>query len=258
MPDELATKTGHGLAKALGIQIPYRDPLNANEDPVTRGESTFSAGTMDTFSYLEPEPTTWDWIKEHTPSWREVGFYFYRLFPFLTWITRYNRKWLIGDLVAGMVHSIIFTFRLYKAMSYDSNSCVLGITVGCVVIPQGMAYAKLANLPVEFGLYSSFMGVLIYWFFATSKDITIGVRISLARVKAFNLVLADLYPSRSLSCPPSLVPLCRNPRPNSPTLKVMLSLQPWPSYAAQLFAFWAWLVWVLLSILFLCRPFRLS
>jgi sodium-independent sulfate anion transporter 11 len=38
-----------------------------------------------------------------------------------------------------------------------------------------MSYAKLAGLPVEFGLYSSFMGVLIYWFFATSKDITIGV-----------------------------------------------------------------------------------
>jgi sodium-independent sulfate anion transporter 11 len=37
-----------------------------------------------------------------------------------------------------------------------------------------MAYASLAQLPVEFGLYSSFMGVLIYWFFATSKDITIG------------------------------------------------------------------------------------
>jgi MFS superfamily sulfate permease-like transporter len=51
---------------------------------------------------------------------------------------------------------------------------MLGITVGAVVVPQGMAYAKLAQLPVEFGLYSSFMGVLIYWFFATSKDITIG------------------------------------------------------------------------------------
>lgn len=47
--------------------------------------------------------------------------------------------------------------------------------MGAVVIPQGMAYAKLAALPVEFGLYSSFMGVLCYWFFATSKDITIGV-----------------------------------------------------------------------------------
>ena len=37
-----------------------------------------------------------------------------------------------------------------------------------------MAYAKLAELPVQFGLYSSFMGVVCYWFFATSKDITIG------------------------------------------------------------------------------------
>jgi solute carrier family 26 (sodium-independent sulfate anion transporter), member 11 len=50
-----------------------------------------------------------------------------------------------------------------------------GITVGAVVVPQGMAYATLADLPVQYGLYSSFMGVLIYWFFATSKDITIGV-----------------------------------------------------------------------------------
>jgi MFS superfamily sulfate permease-like transporter len=38
-----------------------------------------------------------------------------------------------------------------------------------------MAYAVLADLKPQFGLYSSFMGVLIYWFFATSKDITIGV-----------------------------------------------------------------------------------
>lgn len=37
-----------------------------------------------------------------------------------------------------------------------------------------MAYAGLALLPPEYGLYSSFVGVLFYWFFATSKDITIG------------------------------------------------------------------------------------
>lgn len=47
--------------------------------------------------------------------------------------------------------------------------------MGAVVVPQGMAYAELAELAPEYGLYSSFMGVLIYWFFATSKDITIGV-----------------------------------------------------------------------------------
>lgn len=50
-----------------------------------------------------------------------------------------------------------------------------GVTVGALVVPQGMAYAKLANLEVQFGLYSSFMGVVLYWIFATSKDITIGV-----------------------------------------------------------------------------------
>lgn len=38
-----------------------------------------------------------------------------------------------------------------------------------------MAYASLANLPPQFGLYSGFIGPVIYWLFATSKDITIGV-----------------------------------------------------------------------------------
>lgn len=42
-----------------------------------------------------------------------------------------------------------------------------------------MAYALLANLPPEYGLYTSFVGFLLYWAFATSKDITIGVRTDL-------------------------------------------------------------------------------
>ncbi|KAL4877134.1 sulfate transporter family-domain-containing protein [Aspergillus karnatakaensis] len=142
---DLASKVGHGVAKVLRLKVPEKE----QSDPVTRGESTFSVGTYETYSYVEPEPTAAEWIEELVPTWGQIGTYFYRLFPFLAWITRYNVQWLIGDLVAG-------------------------ITVGAVVVPQGMAYAKLANLPVEYGLYSSFMGVLIYWFFATSKDITIG------------------------------------------------------------------------------------
>lgn len=53
-----------------------------------------------------------------------------------------------------------------------------GVTIGAVVVPQSMGYAILATLEPQFGLYSSFMGVLIYWFFATSKDITIGVSLN--------------------------------------------------------------------------------
>jgi sodium-independent sulfate anion transporter 11 len=63
-----------------------------------------------------------------------------------------------------------------------------GVTVGAVVVPQSMAYEKLAEVPVQFGLYSSFMGVLVYWLLATSKDITIGVsRCSLDDTVAFGL-----------------------------------------------------------------------
>ena len=49
-----------------------------------------------------------------------------------------------------------------------------GITVGMVLVPQSLSYAKLALLPAEYGLYSSFIGVLTYAFFATSKDVSIG------------------------------------------------------------------------------------
>src|SRR5271170_6727853 len=138
------TNIGHGLAKVLGIKLNYRNPLG---DPVTRGESTCSVDTADT--YVEEEPTTLEWLHDVTPTRRTAVTYVRNLFPFTKWILRYNSQWLIGDLIAG-------------------------ITVGAVVVPQSMAYAKLALLPVQFGLYSSFMGVLLYWFFATSKDITIG------------------------------------------------------------------------------------
>lgn len=67
----------------------------------------------------------------------------------------------------------------------------LGITVGAVVVPQGMAYAQLAQLDVEYGLYTSFMGVLIYWFFATSKDITIGVSHHFTEPHGLGLSIAD-------------------------------------------------------------------
>ncbi|EHL03631.1 hypothetical protein GLAREA_00777 [Glarea lozoyensis ATCC 20868] len=139
-----ATKIGHGLAKGLGIKLNYRNELS---EEILRGESVFSSQTAGT--YVEEEPTSLEWARETFPNGQELREYCYSLFPFLHWIGAYNLQWLAGDLVAG-------------------------ITIGAVVVPQGMAYAGLAGLPPQYGLYSSFMGVLIYWFFATSKDITIG------------------------------------------------------------------------------------
>jgi sodium-independent sulfate anion transporter 11 len=104
MTGQRSTKVGHTLAKGLGIKLAYRDPLSANADPVTRGESTFSTGTADT--YVEPEPSTAEWIQEQIPTKKQIGLYFYNLFPFLRWITRYNFQWFIGDLVAGKSNPI--------------------------------------------------------------------------------------------------------------------------------------------------------
>ena len=91
------SQAGRLLAKVLGIKLQYRDPLGL--EGVTRGESTFSAGTANT--YVEEEPTTLEWLLELTPDGQQVSSYFWNLFPFLRWIGRYNVQWLLGDLVAG-------------------------------------------------------------------------------------------------------------------------------------------------------------
>lgn len=101
-------------------------------------------------AYLESPANTREFIQSILPTGSGVKRYITSLFPFLVWIHHYNLTWLMGDLIAG-------------------------ITVGFVVVPQGMAYALLAKLPVEYGLYTSFVGFILYWAFATSKDITIGV-----------------------------------------------------------------------------------
>lgn len=74
-----------------------------------------------------------------------------------------------------MTSLLVSSLAARGELSIANFDSPIGVTVGAVVVPQSMAYAQLAQLPVQYGLYSSFMGVLIYWFFATSKDITIGV-----------------------------------------------------------------------------------
>lgn len=49
-----------------------------------------------------------------------------------------------------------------------------GLTVGLTAIPQGIAYAVVAGLEPQYGLYSGFMGCFVYLLFGSCKDVTIG------------------------------------------------------------------------------------
>ncbi|XP_058118321.1 sodium-independent sulfate anion transporter-like [Anopheles ziemanni] len=69
--------------------------------------------------------------------------------PILHWLPTYEANYLIEDIVAGL-------------------------SVGLTVIPQGIAFAVMANLEPQYGLYSAFMGCFVYCLFGSCKDLTIG------------------------------------------------------------------------------------
>lgn len=72
-----------------------------------------------------------------------------RFVPILGWLPAYRRNDLPGDLMAGII-------------------------VAIVLVPQGMAYAMLANLPPEIGLYASLVPPVLYGIFGSSRALAVG------------------------------------------------------------------------------------
>ena len=70
-------------------------------------------------------------------------------FPILSWGRSYSKSAFKGDLMAG-------------------------ITVGVLLIPQGMAYAMLAGLPPVYGLYAGLLPPIVYAFMGTSRSLAVG------------------------------------------------------------------------------------
>jgi sodium-independent sulfate anion transporter 11 len=72
-----------------------------------------------------------------------------RKIPLLEWLPKYSLASGVSDLIAGL-------------------------TVGLTVIPQGIAYAVVAGLPPQYGLYSAFIGCFTYTVFGSVEAVTIG------------------------------------------------------------------------------------
>ena len=69
--------------------------------------------------------------------------------PILDWGRRYNRQTLTSDLIAAVIVTIM-------------------------LIPQSLAYALLAGLPPEVGLYASVLPLVAYAIFGTSSALAVG------------------------------------------------------------------------------------
>ncbi|WP_430907066.1 SulP family inorganic anion transporter [Maribacter sp. 2-571] len=72
-----------------------------------------------------------------------------RFLPILEWLPLYQKQDLKRDLVAGL-------------------------TVGIVLVPQGMAYAMIAGLPPVYGLYAALLPLVFYALLGTSRQVSTG------------------------------------------------------------------------------------
>lgn len=70
-------------------------------------------------------------------------------FPIVSWIKSYSKEELKSDFAAGL-------------------------TVGVMLIPQGMAYAMIAGLPPVYGLYAALFPQVVYAFMGTSRQLAVG------------------------------------------------------------------------------------
>ncbi|KAI4351112.1 hypothetical protein L6164_005497 [Bauhinia variegata] len=64
--------------------------------------------------------------------------------------------------------------RTYKWREYFQVDLMAGITVGVMLVPQSMSYAKLAGLQPIYGLYSGFVPIFVYALFGSSRQLAVG------------------------------------------------------------------------------------
>src|SRR5262252_8013592 len=75
--------------------------------------------------------------------------------PLADWVWDYQKEWFRLDIIAGL-------------------------TAAAVVIPKAMAYATIAGLPVQVGLYTTFVPMLIYAVLGTSRPLSVSTTTTLA------------------------------------------------------------------------------
>ena len=90
-----------------------------------------------------------------------------RLVPMVGWIRSYERRWLRGDVIAG-------------------------VAVAALIVPKNLGYAGIAGVPLQNGLYAAAAGAILYAIFGTSRQLSVGPSSGLAAVAASAVLAAGL------------------------------------------------------------------
>lgn len=90
-----------------------------------------------------------------------------RYLPVLRWLPQYNSEKLSADLIAALIVSIM-------------------------LIPQSLAYALVAGMPAETGLYASLFGLSLYFLFGTSNTLSVAPVAVVSLMTAAALAKLDL------------------------------------------------------------------
>ncbi|KAI9644963.1 hypothetical protein NHQ30_006998 [Ciborinia camelliae] len=106
-----------------------------------------------------------------------TGRYLLWKIPFVRWLPNYAPTWLADDITAGL-------------------------TVALVLVPQAIASAALAGVPLQQGLFASWLPSAIYFFMGTSKDVATGPTTSLSLLT--NAVVLSIV-AQGLAIPPALI-----------------------------------------------------
>ena len=88
-----------------------------------------------------------------------------RFLPILNWLPQYDRSWLRFDILAGL-------------------------TLWGLVVPEAMAYAGIAGLPPQAGLYTLVAALLVYALFGSARHLSVGPTSATAALLASSVAAA--------------------------------------------------------------------
>jgi sulfate permease, SulP family len=96
-----------------------------------------------------------------------------RPLPITPWLRGYDRAWLVRDLIGGLA-------------------------AGAVVIPQAMAYATLADLPAQVGLYTCMVPMAVYALLGGSRTLSVSTTSTVAILTGSTLLAPASPPAATI------------------------------------------------------------